>query len=172
MILIGLGSSLGFWGRRPPEIIACAVHALSSLGKIEAVSGLYRSPAWPDPSEPEFFNACARMRSDLGPEAILSALHAIEAAFGRRRGRPNAPRTLDLDLLDYQSVRGGPAAAPGVDLPHPRLETRDFVLLPLREVAPDWRHPALGATAADLIAQLPTISATPTEWAGGGRFPV
>jgi 2-amino-4-hydroxy-6-hydroxymethyldihydropteridine diphosphokinase len=80
----------------------------------------------------------------------LATLHEVEAALGRRRGAPNAARTLDLDLIDYDGrVEAGPPI-----LPHPRLETRGFVLLPLAEVAPGWRHPVSGRTVGDLIATL------------------
>jgi len=87
----------------------------------------------------------------LSPAALLNALHAVETEFGRNRGAPNAPRTLDLDLLDYdERVEEGPP-----QLPHPRMETRAFVLIPLRDVAPDWRHPVSGRPLSELIAALP-----------------
>ena len=117
-----------------------------------ARSRLFESPPWPQPSDqPWYVNAVARIETALAPEKLLARLHDIEREFGRVRGVANEARTLDLDLLDYDGlVRAG---AP--TLPHPRLADRAFVLLPLRDVAPEWRHPnGFGALDA-LIAGLP-----------------
>jgi 2-amino-4-hydroxy-6-hydroxymethyldihydropteridine diphosphokinase len=82
---------------------------------------------------------------------LLAALHGIEARFGRTRTRPNAPRTLDLDLIDYDGrIESGPP-----ELPHPRAGLRAFVLLPLRNVAPQWTHPVSGQSVDGLIAAMP-----------------
>ena len=84
--------------------------------------------------------------------ALLEALLAVEAGFGRRRGVPNAARTLDLDLLDYD---GSQCSSERLVLPHPRLHERRFVLAPLAEIAPQWRHPRSGKTAAGTAGRLP-----------------
>jgi 2-amino-4-hydroxy-6-hydroxymethyldihydropteridine diphosphokinase len=119
------------------------------MSHLKTVSSLYESPAWPDPSDPPFVNAVAEIETDMGPEALLAALHAIEAGFGRRRSLRNAPRTLDLDLLAYHDeVRAG--AGGGLVLPHPRIAERAFVLVPLAEIAPGWLCPVTGETALDL----------------------
>ena len=154
MILIGLGSSLPFWGRTPRSVLSCAVHALSGLGKVAALSHIYESAAWPDPSDPVFLNACVRLETEIAPEGLLLGLHAIEAGFGRRRDRPNGPRTLDLDLLDYQGLTVAVPGGEQIILPHSRLASRDFVLLPLRDVAPHWRHPVSGEDLESLVAAL------------------
>jgi 2-amino-4-hydroxy-6-hydroxymethyldihydropteridine diphosphokinase len=83
---------------------------------------------------------------------LLALLQKVERAFGRRRAVRNEARPLDLDLLDYD---GRILDIPGLVLPHPRLHLRAFVLLPLRDVAPGWRHPVLGETVSELIAKLP-----------------
>ncbi len=152
MILIALGANLPSPAGKPADTLnaALADFAVRSI-TIEKRSGFYRSLAWPDPSAPPFINAVAAVRTNLSPSALLATLHELEAVFGRKRNEPNAPRTLDLDILDYDGrIERGPPV-----LPHPRLEDRAFVLFPLRDVAPDWRHPVSGRSIEDLIAALP-----------------
>ncbi len=155
MILIGLGSSLPLCGRPPQIVIGLAVSALGAHFGVLHVSSLYASPAWPDPSEPAFINAVVALENAPVPETLLQALHAIEAAFGRRRERLNGPRTLDLDLLAYgDRVCEGP-----LTLPHRGLETRDFVLAPLAEIAPGFRSPRSGLTVAELLSGIALVGA-------------
>jgi len=85
----------------------------------------------------------------LTPPELMAALHAVEAEFGRKRRGPNAPRTLDLDLIDYRGHAESPPGSPV--LPHPRATARAFVLAPLLDVAPDWRDPVTGASGRDLL---------------------
>lgn len=157
MILIALGSNLPHpeFGA-PEEILVAARGVLASEGlPIERHSRLYRSPPWPPSSQPWYVNAVAEVSPESGFDAagVLVRLHAVEQAFGRQRGAANAARILDLDLLDYQGRVSGPEAVPV--LPHPRLMQRAFVLLPLRDVAPDWRHPVTGQSVTELISALP-----------------
>jgi 2-amino-4-hydroxy-6-hydroxymethyldihydropteridine diphosphokinase len=152
--LIALGANIaGPFG--PP--IDSIRHALARIGGVTACSRLYRSAAWPDPGDPEFVNAVARIETALPPPELLARLHDIEAECGRVRGRANAPRPLDLDIIDYGGLVSEPCETP--ILPHPRLAERAFVLLPLRDVAPGWHHPATGRTIDALIAALPDSSA-------------
>jgi 2-amino-4-hydroxy-6-hydroxymethyldihydropteridine diphosphokinase len=131
--------------------LAAAAARLPSEGfEVLAVSRWWRSAAWPNAEDPPFLNGVALARTDLEPEAALRALHRIEAAFGRDRSTPNAPRTLDLDLIALgRHVLPGPP----IVLPHPRAAERLFVMGPLAEIAPDWRHPVSGETAEKLASQ-------------------
>lgn len=157
MILIAAGSSLPFNHIDSQQIVLSAFFALGRLARLDAASSLYETPAWPDPSDPPFVNAVAAISTDIPATALLQALHAIEAGFGRRRDVRNAPRTLDLDLLAYGRKQRGEDT--GVQLPHPRIEAREFVLAPLCDIAPGWRHPVLGKTAAQMLAALPARTA-------------
>ena len=99
-----------------------------------------------------YLNAVVEIRTPLAAEGLLEAMAGIETRGGRVRTVPDGPRTIDIDLLD---VRGERRRSPRLTLPHPRLHRRRFVLEPLAEIAPRWRHPRLGATARELLARLP-----------------
>jgi 2-amino-4-hydroxy-6-hydroxymethyldihydropteridine diphosphokinase len=93
-----------------------------------------------------------RVETTLAPDALLDRMQRIERDFGRERGARNAARVLDLDIIDHD---GRIVDAPGLTLPHPRLAARAFVLVPLRDVAPGWRHPVSGLSVDALIGRLP-----------------
>lgn len=155
--LVALGSNLPWRGREPSAILRGALGKLGEIGALEAVSRQWVTAAWPDPSDPPFVNLVVRLKTELGPVELLARLLEIERAFGRERGRANAPRTLDLDLIDYGGrVASLPATdgRPRLELPHPRAQERAFVLLPLAEVAPDWRHPITGTPIGELVGRL------------------
>ena len=145
LAVIALGGNLP--GDYPSMALALAAAAgrLPEAGfRVLAVSRWWRSAAWPDPADPPFLNGVVLASTDLEPEAALRALHRIEAAFGRDRKAPNAPRTLDLDLIALgRRVLDGPP----IVLPHPRAAERLFVMGPLAEIAPNWRHPLTGEMA-------------------------
>ena len=152
MILIALGANLPSSAGPPAATLTAALARLEERGiKILAVSSFYETPAWPDPHLPAFVNAVAVIQTELLPAQLLALLHKVEAEFGRIRSRPNVPRSLDLDLLDYDGLVTGE----GLALPHPRIAERGFVLVPLAEIVPGWRHPETGAGIADLLAALP-----------------
>lgn len=153
MILVALGANLPGRYASPAAAIEAAFAALDhGATRVAARSRVYESPPWPQPStQPWYANAVARIDTALGPEALLAHLHGLEREFGRVRGALNAARTLDLDLIDYDGkVQDGSPT-----LPHPRMADRAFVLYPLAEIAPDWRHPVLDRPISGLIAALP-----------------
>jgi 2-amino-4-hydroxy-6-hydroxymethyldihydropteridine diphosphokinase len=145
----------------PRAVIEAAFSALEGMGvAIVARSKLYDSVPVPASDQPNFVNAAAAVETRLGPRELLGVLQKIEAAFGRVRTVRNAARILDLDLLAYDDavIEEGDLV-----LPHPRLQDRAFVLLPLRDVAPRWRHPKLGKTVDELIAALPATALQETR---------
>ena len=149
-VIVALGANLK---GEYPSIQALLEAALGAFGPegltILRRSSWWRSAAWPDPTEPAYLNGVAVVETTLGPRETLAALRRIETAFGRERSVPNAPRTLDLDLVAHgRSVSRDPELV----LPHPRAADRRFVMGPLSEIAPAWRHPLSGRAAEDLAA--------------------
>jgi 2-amino-4-hydroxy-6-hydroxymethyldihydropteridine diphosphokinase len=158
-ILIGLGSNLALPQVGPPRaVLEAALTALAARGiGLRARSRWYESAPVPPSDQPWFVNGVALLDTTLPPGRLLAELHALERAFGRQRRVVNEARPLDLDLLAYgERVSAGPE--PPI-LPHPRLAGRAFVLLPLAELRPHWRHPATGTRIAELIAALPADQA-------------
>ena len=152
--LIALGTNLPHHGVGGGALLLQALAALAGRGvAIGARSSLWESPAWPPGSaQPNYFNAVvAADAGALTPEALYQEMRAVETAFGRERRERWEPRTLDLDLLALEGAVGefGP-----LSLPHKRLQERAFVLLPLAEVAPFWRHPLLWLTPGEMLAAL------------------
>jgi len=155
MILIGLGANLPSSVGGPRETLMAALDALEGSDiAIVARSRWYRSAPVPPSDQPDYVNGVARLRTALDPAALLDRLHAAERSLGRIRGAPNAARSVDLDLLDYDGRVSAIAGQPA--LPHPRLHLRSFVLLPLAEIAAGWRHPVSRRTVGDLVADLPS----------------
>lgn len=153
MILIGIGANLAAPGYRTPlETCRAAMARLASECRLRRGSAWYTSEPVPPSRQPWFVNAVAEIETTMPPAALLEMLHDVEGHFGRARRRRNAARTLDLDLLDYDGLVQMPGASP--TLPHPRMHERAFVMIPLCEIRPDWRHPVLGQTADDLRRQL------------------
>lgn len=149
-IVVALGSSLPGRHVSSGALIEDAFSALGDELAPIARSSLWVSAAWPDPAEPPFVNAVALAQTALSPVEVMETLQALERRFGRERDGLNAPRTLDLDLIDH----GGLVLdEPGLVLPHPRAHERLFVMGPLAEIAPEWRHPVLNRTAAELAAR-------------------
>lgn len=157
--LIALGSNLpGVGGATPEANIRRAAGGLAGHGiRVLSLSPLYRTAPVPPSGQPDFVNAVALAETSLAPAAVLTALLEVERALGRVRAVKNEARIIDLDLLALGDtvLTGREDGMGGLVLPHPRLHERRFVLEPLCDVAPGWRHPTLGKTARDLLAGLP-----------------
>ena len=177
--LIAVGSNLA---SQVGSARATVRHAFELISELEGVaevqpSPLYATPAYPPGSGPEFGNACCALRTELPPETLLQMLHTIEAKLGRVRQKRWDARIIDLDLLAYGSevlpdiatfncwkelsAALQQSRAPGeIILPHPRMQDRAFVLVPLNDVTPDWKHPVSGSTVSEMLAALPASSLT------------
>jgi 2-amino-4-hydroxy-6-hydroxymethyldihydropteridine diphosphokinase len=162
MILIALGANLPSPAGGPQQTLEAALGRLEASGvHIVARSRWYRTAPVPISDQPWFVNGVAQVETRLEPAALLALLQQVEEEFGRQRTVRNAARTLDLDIVDYD---GRVENTPELTLPHPRMQQRVFVLCPLVEIAPVWRHPTLGKTVASLISALsPEQKAEPLD---------
>ncbi|MBZ4021057.1 2-amino-4-hydroxy-6-hydroxymethyldihydropteridine diphosphokinase [Rhodobacter sp. TJ_12] len=167
--VIAFGGNLPTVAGLPAQSLVKAFEFLAEEGLfLRAISRFYRSPAFPAGSGPDYVNGCALMQGLLAPDSLLAALHRVEARLGRERQTRWGARGIDLDLiavgdailpnaqtqaewralpLDVQMTR----APEELILPHPRIADRAFVLIPLAEIAPAWRHPATGETVMQML---------------------
>jgi len=148
---IGLGSNMG----DRVKTLRMAIQRMETLGRIAEVSSLYETEPVGYLEQPRFLNAVVALDTALAPVDLLGELLGIECDLGRMRSFPNAPRTLDLDLLMVDNVI---LDTPELALPHPRLHERAFVLVPLAEVAPKLVHPGSGKSLQELLNSLPDQS--------------
>lgn len=150
---IGMGANLPSPAGPPEATLIAAVSRLGSLGRLTAKSSLYSTAPVGYAAQPRFVNAVVELETRLEARELLNALMAIERDFGRDRENaiPNGPRTLDLDILLLGDLQ---INEPGLEIPHPRLAERAFVLAPLNEIAPEVIDPRSGAKVAELLKQL------------------
>jgi 2-amino-4-hydroxy-6-hydroxymethyldihydropteridine diphosphokinase len=147
---IALGSNLPFEGLEPPMLLARAVSALQDAGlQLRSCSGIWRTAAWPPSDQPDYYNAVVAVDAgERSPQDLYEVLRQIEARFGRQRREKWAARTLDLDIVAMDDLAG---TFGGVALPHPNMHKRAFVLAPMDEVAPEWRHPESGLSPSEML---------------------
>jgi 2-amino-4-hydroxy-6-hydroxymethyldihydropteridine diphosphokinase len=150
---IALGSNISSPAGPPEATLAAAAERLATLGRIAARSSLYSTAPVGLADQPRFLNAVVALESDLAPFELLGALLTIERDLGRDRSNAarNGPRTLDLDILFYGDLVLSEAC---LEIPHPRLAEREFVLVPLNEIAPQFHDPRTGATVSQLLEGL------------------
>lgn len=151
-IYLSLGSNIG---DRAANLRA-AVAALEGFGvRVRQVSSFYETEPVDFRDQPWFLNGAVRAETDLAPEALLAALRAIEGAMGSRKEFPKGPRLLDMDILLFGSET---INSPELQVPHPRMHLRRFVLVPLAEIAPRLGHPGWPGTVSELLAGTPDES--------------
>jgi 2-amino-4-hydroxy-6-hydroxymethyldihydropteridine diphosphokinase len=152
---IGMGGNVASWAGAPEATLAAAAARLESLGRVKRRSSLYSTAPVGFAAQPRFMNAVVELETELGPRELLDGLLAIELEFGRDRaaGIVNGPRTLDLDILLMGDLE---IREPGVEIPHPRMAERAFVLAPLCEIAAGIIVPGCGETVGQLMdSQVP-----------------
>ncbi|PZQ98015.1 MAG: 2-amino-4-hydroxy-6-hydroxymethyldihydropteridine diphosphokinase [Cereibacter sphaeroides] len=173
--LIALGANLPNGNRPPVATVSQALDQLLALGlEVSRVSRFFFTPCFPAGAGPDYVNAAAVIRPpvEMAPEQLLAILHGVEQDHGRQRMQRWGMRTLDLDLISWGDAvlpdrqtydlwrsldpsQQASAAPDRLVLPHPRMQDRAFVLVPLADVAPDWRHPVLKLTVAEMLENLP-----------------
>ena len=146
-IYLGLGSNLG---NRKSNIEKAKFKLFQSNIRILKTSSYYESLSWPDPNNPKFLNIVLKVSTNLEPLKLLKKCKEIELILGRKKTFKNAPRLCDIDILDYNKK----VFSRIINLPHPRMHSRNFVLIPLYEINRNWTHPVTKLHIKSLILSL------------------
>ena len=147
-IYLGIGSNLG---NKKKNIEKTKSILINNNIHILECSSYYESLSWPNPKNPKFFNIIVKIKTNLTPLELLKKCKEIEIKLGRKKKPINSPRVCDIDIIDFQNQK----VEIDLNLPHPKMHTRNFVLLPLFEIDKDWRHPVLKLNIKELISSLP-----------------
>ena len=148
MVYIGIGSNLG---NRINNIEKAKYHLRLNGINILQSSGYYETPSWPDPSKPRFVNIVIKSNTKIHPKKFLQIAKLIEKKLGRKKSLRNAPRTCDIDIISY----GNKIITDKITIPHEKISKRNFVLIPLFEIAPNFVHPKTRESIKKLIFSLP-----------------
>ncbi len=150
MIFIGIGSNLG---NRKLNIEKAKYYLLKNEIKFIKVSRYYETPSWPDPRKPKFLNIILKLTCHYGPQELLKICKSIENQLGRKKTKKNAPRTCDIDIIDFNNLVSKRNSK--INLPHKMMHKRNFVLFPLFEIQKNWTHPDKQIDIKTLISLLP-----------------
>ena len=146
-IYLGIGSNLG---NKRVNIERTKFNLIMNNIKILKCSSYYESLSWPNPNNPKFLNIVIQIDTNFTPQKLIKKCKEIEKKLGRKKLPKNSPRECDIDLIDFR----GKKICGDLILPHPRMDTRNFVLLPLFEINKDWKHPILKVNITKLISSL------------------
>jgi len=162
IVYLSLGSNVG----DREANLRIAIEKLAELSSVVAVSSFYETEPVEFTTQPWFLNCAVALRTHLMPKLFLAKALAIEQQMGRRRMQPKGPRTIDIDILLFGNSVISTAQ---LDVPHPAMHERRFVLEPLAEIAPDLRHPIFKRTTRELLQVLPHNGGQVKKWCGGKR---
>ncbi|MEE2705199.1 MAG: 2-amino-4-hydroxy-6-hydroxymethyldihydropteridine diphosphokinase [Pseudomonadota bacterium] len=154
MIIIAFGANLNSHVGSPMVTIKSAISALQSRGIIFVkYSRFFETTPVPPSNNRNYINSVAIIETQMNPYELLNACHEVELMYGRERSYKNSPRTIDIDILAYNNIV---IKNRKIQIPHPRLHEREFVMIPLGEIAPNWKHPFLNISISELISNLET----------------
>tara|TARA_B100001057_G_scaffold346855_1_gene348157 strand:+ start:197 stop:694 length:498 start_codon:yes stop_codon:yes gene_type:complete len=146
-IYLGIGSNLG---NKRRNIERTKFNLIINNIKILKCSSYYESLSWPDANNPKFLNVVLEIDTDFSPLELINKCKEIEKKLGRKRLPKNSPRECDIDIIDFRNKK----TIGNLILPHPRMNVRNFVLLPLFEINKDWKHPTLKVNIKELLSSL------------------
>ena len=150
IVFLGIGSNLGLRKRNIEKAKFLLVeHKLDLI----SFSSYYETPSWPDPAKPKFLNIILKLKCKYNPQELLTICKDIEIKLGRKKTKKNAPRTCDLDIVDFNNLVS--IKKDNINLPHKMMHKRNFVLFPLFEIQRNWIHPVKQIDVKTLISLLP-----------------